>query len=229
MSHPLEEEEEFSHANALSLYLKLKISFSWFYTPSLSLRLRMEYILFYILCRLIRVWAYSFVIRKSFWNILKKILKSHFQFLKPKDKNEFDFLWLCENPAKVFLWNTCENPYDSHRIIVFLSDSDPDPDPSNSIIPILILLVMMLSIIVVYELVAISVITHEMEVLIDTVRGSDWAKKKKDEITMTTLFCCICIYIKEIQSIFYHFSYFWRTSSFFIWMTKSRHMIVCRN
>ena len=104
-----------------------------------------------------------------------------------RDLNPHDFG--CENHAKVFLWNTCRNPYDfhriigsgstcgnpydSHRIIVFLSDSDPDPDPSNSIIPILILLVMMLSIIVVYELVAISVIKHEMEVLIDTVRGSD--------------------------------------------------------
>jgi hypothetical protein len=60
-----------------------------------------------------------------------------------RDLNPHDFG--CENHAKVFLWNTCENPYDSHRIIVFLSDSDPDPDPSNSIIPILILLVMMLS------------------------------------------------------------------------------------
>ena len=88
-----------------------------------------------------------------------------------RDLNPHDFG--CENHAKVFLWNTCENPYDSHRIIVFLSDSDPDPDPSNSIIPILILLVMMLSIIVVYELVAVSAIKHEMKVLIDTVRGSD--------------------------------------------------------
>ena len=87
-----------------------------------------------------------------------------------RDLNPHDFG--CENHAKVFLWNTCENPYDSHRIIVFLSDSDPDPDPSNSIIPILILLVMMLPIIVVYELVAISVIEHGMKVLIDTVRGS---------------------------------------------------------
>ena len=85
-----------------------------------------------------------------------------------RDLNLHDFG--CENHAKVFLWNTCENPYDSHRIIVFLSDSDPDP--SNSIIPILTLWVMMLSIVVVYELVAISVIGHGMKVLIDTVRGS---------------------------------------------------------
>ena len=89
-----------------------------------------------------------------------------------RDLNPHDFG--CENHVKVFLWNTCRNPYDfhriigsgstcgnpydSHRIIVFLSDSDPDPDPSNSIIPILILLVMMLS---------------------------------------TTIFCCICISIIE--------------------------------
>jgi hypothetical protein len=84
------------------------------------------------------------------------------------DLNSRDFG--CENHAKVFLWSTCGNPYDSHQIIVFLSDSDPDP--SNSIIPILILLVMMLSIIVVYELVVVSAIMHEMKVLIDTVRGS---------------------------------------------------------
>jgi len=52
------------------------------------------------------------------------------------------------------------DPYDSHRIRVFLSDSDPP----TSIIPILIVMVMMLFIIVIYEIMVAAVIMRKMKV-----------------------------------------------------------------